>query len=221
MRQRARANLIANTQRQEEHTQLLLSSASSLFNLILLIVEKSANHDCFTLRHCNKKNVELDRADAATGCGDLMFSSHMTFAVVCTCTIFKYLNTKIHKIFISTCMIFLIPLTLMSRKHYTVDVWTALYVGPMVYELMYIKWKDCDTRSDLRRRYGITFQGDYKGTCFVTIDRKKMPVSYFQLPKDMRLESKSTAQEEQDDYDPLGSDSSGSDDLCARDGVRV
>ena len=79
------------------------------------------------------------RMDASTGCGDLMFSSHNTFAVVILMTTFYYLKSTLSKLFISICMAFLIPLTLMSRKHYSIDVFTALYVGPIVYELMYLK----------------------------------------------------------------------------------
>jgi len=90
---------------------------------------------------------------------------------VFTCTIFKYLNADIHKLFISICMFFLIPLTLMSRKHYTVDVWTALYVGPIVFELLYLKWKDPETRGELAKRYGIKYSGDLAGDCYVTINK--------------------------------------------------
>jgi len=152
------------------------------------------------------------RMDASTGCGDLMFSSHTTFAVITTCTVFKYLHADIHKFIISVCMLFLIPLTLMSRKHYTVDVFTALYVGPLMFELLFLKWKDPDSRAELRKKYNIHFEGDESRECCVIVNGERMPINYLQLPYDMRQEPKSRQSIDPltgDDYDKLesGSDS--------------
>lgn len=67
------------------------------------------------------------------GCGDLIFSSHMTFTLTMVLTYNRFGTTRILKnigfllAFIQSCLI------IASRKHYSVDVVIAWYVVPLVF----------------------------------------------------------------------------------------
>jgi len=80
--------------------------------------------------------------DAWTGCGDLMFSSHMIFAMLCCMTVARYFPWRAAKLLVLGAVLVMVPLTLAARKHYTLDVFTSLYVVPCVYELLYLKFPD-------------------------------------------------------------------------------
>ena len=80
--------------------------------------------------------------DAWTGCGDLMFSSHMIFAMLCCMTVSRYFPWRAAKVLVLAAVLVMVPLTLAARKHYTLDVFTSLYVVPCVYELLYLKFPD-------------------------------------------------------------------------------
>ena len=83
----------------------------------------------------------------------------------------------------------LILLTLMSRKHYTIDVFTALYVGPIVYELLWVKFPDCATGGGLKDRYGIVFECDSRNMMsFVVLKEggERFEVEFQQLPKELK-----------------------------------
>ena len=82
------------------------------------------------------------RIDASKGCGDLMFSSHTTFSVIALMTIYKYFTPFWCRFVITLLYTIMIFLTLLLRKHYTIDVFTASYIGPIVFELLYIKFPD-------------------------------------------------------------------------------
>ena len=94
--------------------------------------------------------------DAMLGCGDLVFSSHTTFQVlqfvvavcdgdvVCCCvqiilvlSVFKYLSnmgwsSKILRwVLILEVIVFSLT-DIAAHKHYTLDVFTALYVAPAI-----------------------------------------------------------------------------------------
>jgi hypothetical protein len=81
-------------------------------------------------------------ADAWTGCGDLMFSSHMIFAMLCCMTVRRYCPWRLAHGCVLAAVLVMVPLTLAARKHYTLDVFTSLYVVPCVYELLYLKFPD-------------------------------------------------------------------------------
>lgn len=81
-------------------------------------------------------------ADAWTGCGDLMFSSHMIFAMLCCMTVRRYCPWRAAQRCVLAAVLVMVPLTLAARKHYTLDVFTSLYVVPCVYELLYLKFPD-------------------------------------------------------------------------------
>ena len=53
--------------------------------------------------------------------------------------------------------IIIVPFILAARKHYSVDVFTALYVTPLVFEILWIRFPDRDTSVDLAKHYGIRF----------------------------------------------------------------
>ncbi|CAB9512096.1 Phosphatidylinositol:ceramide inositolphosphotransferase [Seminavis robusta] len=101
----------------------------------------------------------LWRVDATNGCGDLMFSSHTIFTMLFVCIIWHYFNWGFLKWAFITTQIVIIPLILAAHKHYSVDVFTALYVTPLVYELLRMKMPDMDVHSsDMKSHYGITFE---------------------------------------------------------------
>jgi len=100
----------------------------------------------------------LFRVDATNGCGDLMFSSHTIFTMLFVCVIFKYFNWKFMKRLMVLLQMTIVPFILASHKHYSVDVFTALYVTPLVFEMLWIRFPDKDhTSLDLANHYGLRF----------------------------------------------------------------
>jgi hypothetical protein len=97
------------------------------------------------------------RIDPSSGCGDLMFSSHTLFAMLITCMIWTYFGAWWNKLMTLVAIAILVPLTLASRKHYSIDVFTALYVVPMWFELQKSKVPDARTSKELLDKYGIEF----------------------------------------------------------------
>ena len=74
------------------------------------------------------------------GCGDLIFSSHTTFALVGTLTYTEYGTIRAVKILIWCCMLTLSCLIIASRKHYTVDIVVAYYTVPLVFYAALRRW---------------------------------------------------------------------------------
>ncbi|KAK9815443.1 hypothetical protein WJX72_003721 [[Myrmecia] bisecta] len=74
------------------------------------------------------------------GCGDLIFSSHTTFALVGAMTYFEYGSKKAVKAIVWTAVATLSVLIVASRKHYSVDVVIAWYVVPLVFWTMHRRW---------------------------------------------------------------------------------
>mmetsp|Transcript_8661 Transcript_8661/g.11462 ORF Transcript_8661/g.11462 Transcript_8661/m.11462 type:complete len:243 (-) Transcript_8661:965-1693(-) len=103
-------------------------------------------------------NDIIFRLDSTTGCGDLMFSSHTIFTMVFVCVIFKYFNWTFMKRVMIFLQITIVPFIVASHKHYSVDVFTALYVTPLVFEILWTRFPDKDLSStDLANHYGIRF----------------------------------------------------------------
>lgn len=102
-------------------------------------------------------NELLYRVDATNGCGDLMFSSHTIYTMTFVCIVFKYFNFKWLKLIMAVGQISIVPFILAARKHYSVDVFTALYVTPLVFEILWTRFPDRDTSIDLAKHYGICF----------------------------------------------------------------
>jgi len=70
--------------------------------------------------------------DPYRGCGDLVFSSHTIFVMLCVMTFVKYAPWMPKKYPISLALLFAV-LVVMARKHYTVDVVVALYTVPLLW----------------------------------------------------------------------------------------
>ncbi|GMI11337.1 hypothetical protein TrLO_g7769 [Triparma laevis f. longispina] len=128
------------------------------------------------------------RIDPATGCGDLMFSSHTIFATLSVMIVWDYFPFKGFKAAITFALALLVPLTLASRKHYTVDVFTSLYVVPIVYELMRLKMPDYDTTQAMEQRYGIIFQIDKEDSLkyVAVVGGHSFRINEDQLPADFK-----------------------------------
>ena len=128
------------------------------------------------------------RIDPSTGCGDLMFSSHTIFAVLCVMVVWDYFPFAATKGFIAACLAALIPFTLASRKHYSVDVFTSLYVVPLVYELLRLKFPDKDDTASLQSRYGVRFAKEREDPlAFMVLTRRNSnSIHSDQLPYDFK-----------------------------------
>lgn len=83
--------------------------------------------------------VDLGR-QTTHGCGDLIFSSHTTFALVGVLTYTEYGAVLFTKV-VAWCMVATLSVLIVaSRKHYTVDVVIAWYVVPLVFYAMLRRW---------------------------------------------------------------------------------
>ena len=102
----------------------------------------------------------LFRMDATKGCGDLIFSSHIMMSLMCVLTTYYYFPSICLRIVMTLLLAVMVPFTLASRKHYTIDVFTSLYVVPMFYELMWLKYPDTDSKSEMLSKYGIDYRHD-------------------------------------------------------------
>jgi len=123
------------------------------------------------------------RFDFAHGCGDLMFSSHTIFSVSLVCFVLKYFPWKIPSATMVTFQILMVPLILSARKHYSVDVFTALYVTPLIFELLWIKLPDADTTTAMAK-YGIRFKRIEAGTVLVSVLGKEYHIDECEAPWD-------------------------------------
>ena len=68
-----------------------------------------------------------------SGCGDLIFSSHVMYALVVVCTMFHYYPTNLIRYILAILVITLALLCIAQRSHYTVDVIVACYTVPLVW----------------------------------------------------------------------------------------
>ena len=56
----------------------------------------------------------------------------------------------------------MVPFILAARKHYSIDIFTALYVTPLVFEVLRIYFPDQDFHSsEMASHYGIRFHRSY------------------------------------------------------------
>ena len=83
----------------------------------------------------------------------------------------------------------IVPFILAARKHYSVDVFTALYVTPLVFEMLWIRYPDRDTSVDMAMNYGIRFYLSQinSDTCryVVNVWGREYQVDQDQLPFDI------------------------------------
>ena len=134
-------------------------------------------------------NDVLFRVDASNGCGDLMFSSHTIYTMTFVCVVFRYFNVRWLKAIMALGQISIVPFILAARKHYTVDVFTALYVTPLVFEILWVYFPDRDTSVDLAKHYGIRFylaqEGHDAFSYVVSVYGREFFVDPEQLPVDL------------------------------------
>ncbi|GJP31250.1 hypothetical protein CLOM_g23334, partial [Closterium sp. NIES-68] len=90
--------------------------------------------------------------NAMHGCGDLIFSSHMTFILTVVITYSRYGTNLFFKHLSWLLSGVMSVLIVASRKHYTVDVVIAWYVVPLVYFFVEHKLEDCVGPRDLLER---------------------------------------------------------------------
>eukprot|EP00246_Nothoceros_aenigmaticus_P015604 TRINITY_DN6582_c0_g1_i2.p1 TRINITY_DN6582_c0_g1~~TRINITY_DN6582_c0_g1_i2.p1 ORF type:complete len:327 (-),score=31.28 TRINITY_DN6582_c0_g1_i2:413-1393(-) len=124
------------------------------------------------------------------GCGDLIFSSHMIFALVFVRTYQKYGTKSLLKFLAWMAAIVLGILIIASRKHYSVDVVVAWYVTMLVFSFMERHLPDRERAgqgtspllpSTLRGKDGRTkdeFQKVANGTSDLSSEwRQRMPIN--------------------------------------------
>ena len=70
------------------------------------------------------------------GCGDLIFSSHMTFVMTMALTYCRYGSWRAAKALAWLLVALNGVIIIASRKHYTVDVVVALFTVPLVWEAL-------------------------------------------------------------------------------------
>lgn len=106
------------------------------------------------------------RLDSLNGCGDLMFSSHTIYTVSLILTMWKFWPNK-YGVTIMVCVQIAIAfLIVASRKHYTLDVLSALYIVPLFWFTLEAYHKDINhkdseiTVKTIFDYYGIDVSGD-------------------------------------------------------------
>ncbi|KAL7687286.1 putative sphingomyelin synthase-like domain-containing protein [Plasmopara halstedii] len=86
------------------------------------------------------------RLNALKGCGDLMFSSHTIYTVSLILTVWKFWPNRYGITIMVSVQIAIAFLIVASRKHYTLDVFTALYVVPLIWLTQEAYYKDINSK---------------------------------------------------------------------------
>ncbi|POM58476.1 Transmembrane protein [Phytophthora palmivora] len=86
------------------------------------------------------------RLDSLNGCGDLMFSSHTIYTVSLILTMWKYWPNKYGITIMVSMQIAIAFLIVASRKHYTLDVFSALYIVPLFWVTLEAYHKDINSK---------------------------------------------------------------------------
>jgi hypothetical protein len=73
------------------------------------------------------------RQDAFYGCGDLLFSSHTIFVLLCALTYTKYGPPSMFKKLVWALVFFFGCLVVSARKHYSIDIIVAWYTVPLLW----------------------------------------------------------------------------------------
>eukprot|EP00475_Leptophrys_vorax_P006359 TRINITY_DN13930_c0_g2_i1.p1 TRINITY_DN13930_c0_g2~~TRINITY_DN13930_c0_g2_i1.p1 ORF type:complete len:299 (+),score=41.64 TRINITY_DN13930_c0_g2_i1:31-897(+) len=84
----------------------------------------------------------LFRVDVLNGCGDLTFSSHMTYGLLCFFCVWYYSESVAFKCVSGLLASALAILIIAQRDHYTLDVVVALYVVPLLWAVVHYRWPD-------------------------------------------------------------------------------
>lgn len=93
--------------------------------------------------HCRPGSTEYNpprtaydiflRQDAFTGCGDLVFSSHTIFVLLCALTYTKYSDNVWGKRFMWFMVLIFGFMVVAARKHYSIDIVVAWYTVPLIW----------------------------------------------------------------------------------------
>lgn len=147
----------------------------------LIIDETCAQANPNNLVPCMSQNPEFDppsgheffsRMDALNGCGDLMFSSHTIYTLSFILTAFKYWPNKYLLTFMVCVQCAIAFLIVAARKHYSLDVFTALYVVPMLWFTHEAYFKDINHKDvqmsvkSIHEFYGLDVSEDVGSTEF-------------------------------------------------------
>ena len=126
----------------------------------------------------------LFRIDAFSGCGDLMFSSHTIYTLTFILTMIKYWYNIYLVVYTLVIQLVVAVLIVAARKHYTIDVFTALYVVPMVWFLLEAYHRDINCREiglsaeSIEAQYGIQCDDEVYGHGFVDVkDTDSIPIA--------------------------------------------
>eukprot|EP00041_Stephanoeca_diplocostata_P009913 m.156787 g.156787 ORF g.156787 m.156787 type:complete len:134 (-) comp17949_c0_seq14:27-428(-) len=92
------------------------------------------------------------RMDSSTGCGDMIFSGHITFATLVCCALIDYLpelgvSSVGRHLWTALCTLVVLgqaTIIIAARKHYTVDLVTGIYVSVLVYYFVASYFPDQD-----------------------------------------------------------------------------
>lgn len=103
----------------------------------------------------------ITRIDALNGCGDLMYSSHTIYTLSFILTVSKYWPHKWLVGMMVAIQIAIAFLIVAARKHYTLDVISALYIVPLLWFTQEAYYKDINnkdveiTPESIQQFYGI------------------------------------------------------------------
>eukprot|EP00033_Pygsuia_biforma_P002510 GCRY01002780.1.p1 GENE.GCRY01002780.1~~GCRY01002780.1.p1 ORF type:complete len:408 (-),score=10.46 GCRY01002780.1:493-1716(-) len=103
----------------------------------------------------------FSRIDATTGCGDLIFSSHLLLSTVFTLSINKYCPSVKARILGWVLLPMMAIMVISARKHYTVDIVVALYTVPLLW--FFLEHKLMDLGPDSKRKAIPAFLRQRKG----------------------------------------------------------
>ena len=113
--------------------------------------------------HCSREELDPPKTvgqiflefDTGNGCSDLIFSSHMLYGLVATCCLTHYMvvgnpgwNNGVTKKWIKAIRIGIVVIAWLTsltegftiidqQRHYSIDVFTALYIVPLVWVALY------------------------------------------------------------------------------------
>jgi len=111
----------------------------------LTILPSPSDH-CFPgQRNWNPPNSWTDYvfgADPINGCADLIFSSHTMYTVLCCAAYYRYGGIRWLKGLFVLVVIMLGILIVALQKHYSVDVWLALCIVPIVWNWLEFRVED-------------------------------------------------------------------------------
>ena len=103
----------------------------------------SSNHSGETFKPPSSVSDFFGSVSTDSGCGDLIFSSHVMYGLIITCTLLHYYPTFLLRITLPIFVLALAMLCIAQRSHYTVDVVVAGYTVPLVWlSLCYLLPKD-------------------------------------------------------------------------------